>query len=110
MVQVRELNQTVDGLRKRKKIAIERLANTKKKLEEKDKEISLVESSAKQLEVLSGLRFRKVLSLLVCNLRAGYRQTKHVKNRCFEPFLIDYIRSAKSVEIRSQGVEASMEF
>ena len=53
MVQVRELNQTVDGLRKRKKIAIERLANTKKKLEEKDKEISLVESSAKQLEVLS---------------------------------------------------------
>ena len=50
MVQVRELNQTVDGLRKRKKIAIERLANTKKKLEEKDKAIAIVESNAKQLE------------------------------------------------------------
>ena len=49
-LKVRELNQTVDGLRKRKKIAIERLANTKKKLEEKDKAIAIVESNAKQLE------------------------------------------------------------
>ena len=37
-------------MRKRKKIAIERLANTKKKLEEKDRQIKIIEDAAKELE------------------------------------------------------------
>jgi chromosome segregation ATPase len=49
-LKVRELQETVDKFRGRKKRAIERLGNTTRQLEEKDAQIALIEGNAKAME------------------------------------------------------------